>query len=159
MKSELYKETEKRLYDYPFLIKRIEMIKKRLEELDTESSLSQSIYIAANSKRLYNDFVAAESNNISDFRLLLQKELKEKETLVFEIEKALECLNELERKIIIMRYFKMQRMTEISDILGYSREYGSRVRKRAVNKIAMVVWGVSSEDMENTRRRIKNKSN
>jgi len=156
MKNDLYKQTEKRLYDYPFLVKRIEMIHKRLDELEPGTLTSKSIYIATNSNRIYNDFVAAEATNIADFKILLQKELKEKETLIYEIEKALECLTELERKIIIMRYFKMQRMTEISDTLGYSREYGSRVRKRAVNKIGMVLWGVTSEEMEHTRKSLKN---
>ena len=84
---------------------------------------------------------------------------QEKQSLVFEIEKALECLTDLERKVIVMRYFKMQRMTEISDNLGYSREYGSRVRKRAVNKIGMVLWGVTSEEMDETRNNNRNKKN
>ena len=159
MKTDLYKQTEKRLYDYPFLIKRIEMIQKRLEELEPGSLPSRSIYIATNSNRIYNDFVAAEATNIADFKILLQKELKEKQSLIFEIEKALECLTDLERKVIVMRYFKMQRMTEISDNLGYSREYGSRVRKRAVNKIGMVLWGVTSEEMEETRNSNRNNKN
>ncbi|MGN8912971.1 sigma factor-like helix-turn-helix DNA-binding protein [Anaerofustis butyriciformans] len=156
MKSELYKQTERRLYDYPFLVKRIEMIKKRLEELEMKSLKGCHTYLLSTDQSRFEDFIAAEASNISDFRILLQQELKEKENIVFEIEKALECLTELERQIVIMRYFKMLRMSEISDELGYSREYSSRVRKRAVNKIGMVLWGVTSEEMEKKRKEIKN---
>lgn len=156
MKSELYKQTERRLYDYPFLVKRIEMIKKRLEELEMKSLKGCHTYLLSDDQSRFEDFIAAEASNISDFRILLQQELKEKENIVFEIEKALECLTELERQIVIMRYFKMLRMSEISDELGYSREYSSRVRKRAVNKIGMVLWGVTSEEMEKKRKEIKN---
>ena len=156
MKSELYKKTERRLYDYPFLVKRIEMIKKRLEELEMNSLKGYHTYLLSDEQSRFEDFIAAEASNISDFRILLQQELKEKENIVFEIEKALECLTELERQIVIMRYFKMLRMSEISDELGYSREYSSRVRKRAVNKIGMVLWGVTSEEMEKKRKEIKN---
>ncbi|WP_138269159.1 sigma factor-like helix-turn-helix DNA-binding protein [Anaerofustis stercorihominis] len=156
MKSELYKQTERRLYDYPFLVKRIEMIKKRLEELEMNSLKGYHTYLLSDEQSRFEDFIAAEASNISDFRILLQQELKEKENIVFEIEKALECLTELERQIVIMRYFKMLRMSEISDELGYSREYSSRVRKRAVNKIGMVLWGVTSEEMEKKRKEIKN---
>ena len=155
MKSELYKKTERRLYDYPFLVKRIEMIKKRLEELEMNSLKGYHTYLLSDEQSRFEDFIAAEASNISDFRILLQQELKEKENIVFEIEKALECLTELERQIVIMRYFKMLRMSEISDELGYSREYSSRVRKRAVNKIGMVLWGVTSEEMEKKREEIK----
>ena len=156
MKNELYKQTERRLYDYPFLVKRIEMIKKRLEELEMKSLKGCHTYLLSTDQSRFEDFIAAEASNISDFRILLQQELKEKENIVFEIEKALECLTELERQIVIMRYFKMLRMSEISDELGYSREYSSRVRKRAVNKIGMVLWGVTSEEMEKKRKEIKN---
>lgn len=156
MKSELYKKTERRLYDYPFLVKRIEMIKKRLEELEMKSLKGCHTYLLSSEQSRFEDFIAAEASNISDFRILLQQELKEKENIVFEIEKALECLTELERQIVIMRYFKMLRMSEISDELGYSREYSSRVRKKAVNKIGMVLWGVTSEEMEKKRKEIKN---
>ncbi len=156
MKSELYKQTERRLYDYPFLVKRIEMIKKRLEELEMSSLKGGHTYLLSSAQSLFEDCIAAEASNISDFRILLQQELKEKSNIVFEIEKALECLTELERQIIVMRYFKMFRMSEISDKLGYSREYSSRVRKRAVNKIGMVLWGVTSEEMEKKRKEIKN---
>ncbi|WP_329381620.1 sigma factor-like helix-turn-helix DNA-binding protein [Anaerofustis sp. HA2171] len=156
MKSELYKKTERRLYDYPFLVKRIEMIKKRLEELEMNSLKGYHTYLLSDEQSRFEDFIAAEASNISDFRILLQQELKEKENIVFEIEKALECLTELERQIVVMRYFKMLRMSEISDELGYSREYSSRVRKRAVNKIGMVLWGVTSEEMEKKRKEIKN---
>lgn len=155
MKSELYKKTERRLYDYPFLVKRIEMIKKRLEELEMNSLKGYHTYLLSDEQSRFEDFIAAEASNISDFRILLQQELKEKENIVFEIEKALECLTELERQIVVMRYFKMLRMSEISDELGYSREYSSRVRKRAVNKIGMVLWGVTSEEMEKKREEIK----
>lgn len=156
MKSELYKKTERRLYDYPFLVKRIEMIKKRLEELEMKSLKGCHTYLLSTDQSRFEDFIAAEASNISDFRILLQQELKEKENIVFEIEKALECLTELERQIVVMRYFKMLRMSEISDELGYSREYSSRVRKKAVNKIGMVLWGVTSEEMEKKRKEIKN---
>ena len=155
MKSELYKKTERRLYDYPFLVNRIEMIKKRLEELEMNSLKGYHTYLLSDEQSRFEDFIAAEASNISDFRILLQQELKEKENIVFEIEKALECLTELERQIVVMRYFKMLRMSEISDELGYSREYSSRVRKRAVNKIGMVLWGVTSEEMEKKREEIK----
>ena len=159
MKRAVYKKTERRLYDYPFLVKRIEMIQKRINELKIGSSKGRSLYLSSSEESRFSDFIAAESANISDFRILLKQELKEKENLVFEIEKALECLTELERKIIVLRYFKMFRMSEISDKLGYSREYSSRVRKRAVNKIGMVLWGVTSEEMEEKRKEIKNMPN
>lgn len=147
MKNELYKMTEKRLYDYPFLEQRIKMIMKRIDDLDY-NRLSAKSYVDTNITNPPKDFVAADAINIIDFKEKLQKEIYDKEKLAFEIEKALECLSALEYKIIIMRYFKLKKMLEISDTLGYSREYGSRVRKKAVIKIGMVLFGVSEEEMQ-----------
>lgn len=147
MKNELYRKTEQRLYEHPFLLKRIKMLKIRIEELKPGDISTRSLYMSSQTYSKYNDFIAAEKPNVEDFRELLKKELKEKETLCAEVDAGLDCLNEIEKKIIVMRYFKLKRMLEISDTLGYSREYGSRVRKKAVSKIGMVLWGVTNEEM------------
>ena len=147
MKNEIYKKTEKRLYDHPFLVKRVEMIERILEEVEMGSIKKTGCYIVREEKGENNNLVAADGINIEDFKRILKRELEEKKRLVFEVEKAMQCLSALEKKIIVMRYFKCGKMINISSKIGYSREYASRVKKKAVNKVGMVIWGISAEEM------------
>ena len=148
MKSDVRKQVERRLYDYTFNLSRISAIKKRLEELEPDT-LKSSAYLEIGNNNKNSDIVAKEAIRISDFEDMLKKELKRREIDVFEIDKAMECLTQIENKVIVMRYFKLNKMGFISDTLCYSREYLSRICKRAVIKIQKVLYGVSEEGKEN----------
>lgn len=51
------------------------------------------------------------------------------------IKEALSVLNERERRIILMRYFKGKTQAEISEIIGVSQVQVSRLEKKAIEKM------------------------
>ncbi len=144
MKTDMRKEVERRLYNYTFNLSRISTIKKRLEELEPDT-LKASAYLQVGNNNQNSDIVAREAIRISDFEDMLRAELKKRELDVFEIDKAMECLTQIENKVIVMRYFKLNKMGYISDTLCYSREYLSRICKKAIIKIQKVLYGVMDE--------------
>lgn len=138
MKSEMYKKMEKLLYDVPFMKKRISMLEIRISKADNLYS-SNSVYGISSGG--YSNGLLREGLDKEDYIILLKKELEQRKILINEFMQAFSCLNELEKTLIEMYYFKDISLLDIAKETGYSREHLSRTKKVAVEKLCKIMMG------------------
>ena len=136
-----YKMSEKALYDYKFLLRYIELRKKDIEELDYQGVSAAVLSLAKSDNRTISDPVSNEFFDVEKIKNTWTKEIKKNEIKINKIDRALDLLNEVERKIIEMRYFECIRVYIIADELGYCDKQVSRIKKNAINKISIVLFG------------------
>lgn len=136
-----YQRTEKELYDYEFLKKYITLRKRDLEELVYEGVRGTSLSPDKISTNTISDTVSKEFFKIEKISESWRKEIKKNESKVNKINVALDLLNDIERKIIELKYFKCLRVYAIAEELDYSEKQIGRIKKNAINKISIVLWG------------------
>lgn len=74
----------------------------------------------------------------------LEKELKENEAIVFQIENCVKELPELHQKVIIDKYIGCLTWQEISESTGYSVSHCKRLHCGAVYKLSIGIYGVKA---------------
>lgn len=136
-----YQRTEKELYDYEFLKKYISLRRKDLEELVYEGVSGTALSEDSISTNRISDPVAKEFFKIEKISEAWRKEIKKNESKVNKINVAVGLLNDIEKSIIEKKYFKCLRIYEIAKDLDYSEKQISRIKKNAINKISIVLWG------------------
>ena len=60
------------------------------------------------------------------------------------ISQLINCLEEREKQIILLRYYRGKTQTEIASILGISQVQVSRIEKRALKKLARALDNATS---------------
>ncbi|MGN8913870.1 sigma factor-like helix-turn-helix DNA-binding protein [Anaerofustis butyriciformans] len=74
-------------------------------------------------------------------KILELREEKEVEDKVEKINKAMDCLTNLERKIITEFFINNKNMLQISREIQLTREYTSRIKTAAIRKMEQVLFG------------------
>lgn len=140
MTIEKFRQTEKLLYNYKFIKGYVELRKRDLQDLEYNGVKAIQYSDPAVKSNIISDPVAREYESIEKQRLFLQRVIMEKERIIERIECALGLLNDVENRIIEMKYFKGVRNNDIADNLGYSRKQIERIKKSAVQHIGVVLW-------------------
>ena len=86
------------------------------------------------------DSIDSNDKNSEDQRTLIDKIVNTKDeynTLVnsLDLKEAIDELNERERKIILLRYYKEQTQSQVGKILGITQVQVSRIEKRVLKKM------------------------
>jgi len=135
-----YALTEKYLYNYIPLKISIENLSKEIEELDYNSVATISYeYIGSIGYRESN--VENKVIKIEKKRDKLKDKILDLENKLERIDRAIEGLNEIERYIIEERYFKGKQWWVIAYKLKYSERWCKELRRRAIEKISIGLWG------------------
>ena len=69
----------------------------------------------------------------------LQAQLKSSKTNSAQLKKAIETLNQREKQIILLRYYKNKTQSQVAQILGVSQVQISRLEKKILNNMKMVI--------------------
>jgi RNA polymerase sporulation-specific sigma factor len=97
-------------------------------------AIESSSYIESLDKNIYPDddtsFIDKIAKESNEYNNVLNK---------ITISKMLQKLDEKEKKVILFRYFKEKTQTEISKILGMTQVQVSRLEKRALEKMRIVM--------------------
>lgn len=102
----------------------------KIEKEDIVIALDASLLIESIDRKIGDEDGQTVGDKLADKRDDYEKVLNE-----ITIEKALEKLDEQEKKIIIFRYYREKTQTQIADILGISQVQVSRIEKRALTKM------------------------
>ncbi|WP_052045133.1 sigma factor-like helix-turn-helix DNA-binding protein [Caloranaerobacter azorensis] len=140
-----YKATEKFLYNYKPLKISIKNMESELEELEP-IGVSAINYENEKTGITYkiNKIVENEAIDLISKKELLKDRIEKTKRLVNRIERALETLNDSERKVIEKRYFEAKQWFEIAYEVKYSERWCRDIRKRAIDKLQVSLFGVTS---------------
>lgn len=140
MTIEKYKQMEKMLYDYKYTKGYIELRKADLQALEYEGVKAVQYSTPSVQTSGISDPVAMEFERLEKQRDFLQRTIREKERAIEKIDFAVKLLDDIEQKIIEMKYFKGSRNQSIADNLGYSKKQIERIKKKAIHRLISVIW-------------------
>lgn len=143
-----FKATEAYLYNYRSLKANIELNKIRMEQLELEqpTGLTGVNYEQEKLSKTYAFHSTTENEaigRVSEYEKL-RRSIEMSMYTVMRIEKAVEALTSLEKRVVKLRYFSDEQLTwrQIGDIVKYDPDYCRKeVRNRAINKIAVAIFG------------------
>ena len=129
-----------------------EYLNKHGEEI-TIGQLAEILHIskeeiaAAIESSVIIDSIDSNDNSSEDSRALIEKIVSTKDeynTLVnsLALKDAMKGLNDRERKIILLRYYKEQTQSQVGKILGITQVQVSRIEKRVLEKMKMKLEAV-----------------
>ncbi|KPU45808.1 hypothetical protein OXPF_05970 [Oxobacter pfennigii] len=139
------KETEKWLYNYKTMMAGIENLYRLYEEKEKEAQEGHPIRYDRD--KLSPTYVfSSETENIALDLVIIKSRIEKMKVKVKNIETALETLNDAERMIIEMKYFEGCRWQQISYKAQYNERWCKEIRKRAIEKMAIGMFGETQHD-------------
>ena len=144
MSKELFKKTERILYNYSMLKAEINNLGLEIEELENEYEGIGAISYEERSGKTnkISDSVANEIIFREKEIYRLNKMKRSKEILLSKINNALEVLDENERKVIHYRYLNGKRTwMQVGEILSMDSNYCcNTLRVNIINKLSKVIF-------------------
>lgn len=148
-----YKATEKFLYNYNSLKASIENMKQEIEEIDY-LEISAVNYEKEPTSETYTFHSITEEAAIytADKKSLLEQRIKITEGRIDRIDRAIEALNDTERQIITDRYINGRQWWEVAYSVKFNERWCKEIRRRAVEKIAIGLFGEEAIHKDSTNR-------
>ena len=144
MSKELFKKTERILYNYSMLKAEINNLELEIEELENEYEGIGAISYEERSGTTYkiSDSVANELIFKEKEVYRLNKMKRSKEILLSKINNALEVLDENERKVVHYRYLNGKRTwIQVGEILSMDSNYCcNTLRVNTINKLSKMIF-------------------
>ena len=144
MSKELFKKTERILYNYSMLKAEINNLGLEIEELENEYEGIGAISYEERSGNTYkiSDSVANELIFKEKEVYRLNKMKRSKEILLSKINNALEVLDENERKVVHYRYLNGKRTwMQVGEILSMDSNYCcNTLRVNIINKLSKMIF-------------------
>lgn len=135
-----YSITEEYLKNYKPLKASIENMRKEIEDLDYYVASSPSLeYIGE--KKYKQSSTENAVINIENKKKKIENNINSIESKLERIEKGIETLNETEKYVIVERYFEGRQWWVIAYKLKYSERWCKELRRRAVEKISISLFG------------------
>lgn len=134
-----YEKTEKRLSGYLASLRRIEKLKVKIAEarqrlIPGSLDYSKPKVMCSNSDRMGN-IVAYIDSLESGLDNEIEKSERLKRIIYHKIVKAFPDKDIPCRRVLVLKYLKGKKMTDIANHLGYSEAYTYRLRKQAINTL------------------------
>lgn len=148
-----YKATEKFLHNYNSLKASIENMKQEIEEMDYRE-ISAIDYEKEPTSETYAFHSATEESAIyaAERKNLLEKRIKITESKLERIDRAIEALNDTEKQVITERYMGGKQWWQVAYSVQYNERWCKEIRRRAVNKIAIGLFGEKAMHEDSTNR-------
>ncbi|KNF08540.1 hypothetical protein CLPU_6c00260 [Gottschalkia purinilytica] len=138
-----YKSVESLLYNYTMFKASIENMEAEIKEIEIEDGLRSLSY--ENEKTSCTNEINRSTENIAirkiEHKDLLKKRIEIIDSKLRRLDNAINALNELENKIITKRYFEGKQWYIIAYELSYNERWCRQVRKQAISKLAIGLYG------------------
>jgi DNA-directed RNA polymerase specialized sigma subunit len=137
-----YKATEKFLYNYNSLKASIENMKQEIEEIEYlgMSAINYDHEITGKTF-VFHSITENEAIKVSEKKRILETRIKILENKLERIDRAVDALNDIEQKIIKLRYYEEWQWCQIAYEVRYSEKWCRELRRRAVRKVAIGLFG------------------
>lgn len=148
-----YKATENFLYNYNSLKASIQNMKQEIKEID-HHSISAINYEKEPTSETHKFYSDTEEKAI---RAIERKEQLKLNILITEsklkrIDRAIDALNDNEKQVIYERYIKGRQWWEVAYKVKYNERWCKELRRRAINKIAIGLYGEKAMHEDSTNR-------
>lgn len=135
-----YERTVEYLENYKPLQASIENMEKEIEELDYFAA--KGICLEYTGRNGYKTSLTEDAAiNIMERKEQLRRAIRRTKHNLDKIDRGLETLNEVEKYIIVARYFEGQQWWTIAYRLKYSERWCKELRRRAVKRISISLFG------------------
>ena len=136
-----YKATELFLYNYNSLKASIKNIWQELEEIDYREISAVDLQYEPVATNAIHQPTEEAAVRVADLKTHLEQRIKITESKLERIDRAIEALNPTERQIIEQRYKNGKQWWEIAYEVKFNERWCKEIRRRAVNKIAIGLFG------------------
>lgn len=145
MDKELFRKTEKILYNYNDLSNKIELLKAEIKEMEEEYQGCSAVQYEENTGGTNKFNSSVENEVISREKKLIYyyKDLNDKQTLKRRLDVAIESLKEEEKQLVELRYTNKRTLSwnQAAFVLKYSVDYCRKdLRSRIIKKIADTIF-------------------
>lgn len=127
------------------VIREREYIEKHKGEPATVSELAEKLNVSIEdvteaicASRQVISLTHEDEDGVSEFEIPIES-CEESVCGKLEIEQAIECLDEIEKNVIVLRYFNEKTQVESASILGISQVQVSRKEKKALEKMRKIL--------------------
>lgn len=131
-----YKQLEKILYDYRITKANIMNLEVEIETMSLPSSVTGISY---DKDKINNSKISSITEDLALRKIEKEESIKKRilylKKRMNQIDNALDCLTEVERKIVELKYIKQQQWWQIAYSVKYSETWCKRVRRIAINKM------------------------
>ncbi len=146
IKKKYYKRLENDLYNYKYLKLSIQNIKQDIADYQGDDGVSSIQFdkIQISSTNAFSSVV--ENATISNTEKLdfLEHCMNRAELVINKIDKAMEILEEDERKVISLFYIDNQQWYKVAYQLHFNERWCRQIRSRAMRKMAIAIYGYTT---------------
>ena len=134
-----FKKIEKILYDYKYIDNKLDVFRFKLEHIKNDVNIS-SIDYSKDKISSTNAFNSTVENAMLDREsniAALEEKIRELEYNKQLIDKSLTILDDIELKLVKLKYFSKDKMTwiAIGHELGFDKDYCMKLRNKIINKL------------------------
>lgn len=145
MKNDFYKRTEKILYDSNKIKALIDYKKRELIEYESVDGLKAINYSYAPVK------TNRISNPVEDIAIMnteriksIKQDISRCESRLDSIMRGVLSLEEEEKAVIMLRYFKSMSWIQIATNIYRSERHVQRIKRKAINKLKVIYFGLDA---------------
>lgn len=145
MKNDFNKMTEKILYDYNKIKAHIDYKKRELIEYESGDGLKAINYSYAPVK------TNRISNPVEDIAIMnaeriksIKQDINRCESRLDNIMRGVLSLEEEEKTVIMLRYFKSMSWIQIATNIYRSERHVQRIKRKAINKLKVIYFGLEA---------------
>ena len=138
-----YKDTEYMLYNYKMMKISIENMKREIEYLSENDGMSGISYDGISTNPTNECKSATENTALSNIKKIhyLERMIQRATLKIESIDRALEGLEEVEKKVIIEKYINAKQWWQVSGIVYLGERQCRNIRKAAIDKMIVGIFG------------------
>ncbi|NLY46846.1 MAG: hypothetical protein GX053_12795 [Tissierella sp.] len=138
-----YKKTEYLLYNYKMIEISIENMEQEIEYLKNNDGTSGLSYDGISTSPTNKTSNPTENVALSNSEKIhyLEHNIRKNKRLLDSVNRALEGLTNTERIILQQKYIEGKQWWQVSAMAGYSESWSKSVRKEAINKLIIGMYG------------------
>ncbi|MCT4507925.1 MAG: hypothetical protein N4A48_04065 [Tepidibacter sp.] len=145
--KDTYKKTEWMLYNYKMLKVSVENLKSEIQELNMDTTGTGAIrYDKEKTSPTYSIVCTTEEEAIANIEKInrLEKQIMKTQNKIDKIDRALDALNEDEKRIIKLRYIEGLQWWQVAGMAKYSERWCKEKRKISIEKLSLGIFGYTS---------------
>ncbi len=136
-----FRTAEYYLYNFKALAANLEIRQEKLRKYEYSGLTVVDLTRPGSRSDFKTSITETEALNATETKERLRQEIAQLKLKLNSIEKALNCLDPSERRVIELRYFNGLSWPQVAAKSGYSERSCFRIREKAVNKVAVVLFG------------------
>lgn len=139
-----YAKVEQLLSNYKMLEISIRNMKQEIEYIEKEDGMSGISYDGISTSPTNQCKSATEGIALSNMEKIhfLEHSIERATRQIEKVDRALEGLEEIEKQIINEKYINSRQWWQVAGIVKYSESWCKQIRRRAISKLIIGIYGI-----------------